>query len=84
MSESTDFERGQIVGARMVGASISKVAEVFSVSRGIVSKIYSAYLKCGKTLSAKSQRGRKCVLSDRDRRSLRRIITKNKKTQLQK
>lgn len=80
MSELTDFERGQIVGARMVGASVSKVAEVFSVSRGTVSKIYSAYLKCGKTSSAKSQHGRKCVLSDRDRRSLRAIVTKNKKT----
>lgn len=80
MSELTDFERGQIVGARLVGASVSKVAEVFSVSRGTVSKIYSAYLKSGKTSSAKSQRGRKCVLSDRDRRALRKIVTKTKKT----
>ncbi|KFM70696.1 Transposable element Tc1 transposase, partial [Stegodyphus mimosarum] len=84
MSELTDFERRQIVGARMVGASVSKVAEVFSVSRGTVSKIYSAYLKSGKTSSAKSQRGRKCVLSDRDRRSLRVIVTKNMKTTAEK
>ena len=33
MYELTDFERGQIVGARMVAASVSKIAEVFSVSR---------------------------------------------------
>ena len=46
MSELTDIEHGQIVGARMVGASVSKVAKVFSVSRDIVSKIYSTYLKC--------------------------------------
>ncbi len=66
----TDFEWGQIVGNRLVVASISKVAKVFSVSRGTVSKIYSAYLKSRKTSSAKSQRGQKCVLSDHDRRSL--------------
>lgn len=80
MSELSEFERGQIVGARMVGASVTKVAEVFGVSRGTVSKIYTAYRKSGKTSSAKSQRGRKCVLGDRDRRSLKRIVTKNKKT----
>ncbi|GBL73249.1 hypothetical protein AVEN_259947-1 [Araneus ventricosus] len=80
MSELTDFKRGQIVGARLVGASVDKVVEVFSVSRGTVSKTYSAYLKSGKTFSSKSQRGPKLVLSDRDRRSLRRIVTKHKKT----
>ncbi|XP_067141717.1 uncharacterized protein [Centruroides vittatus] len=80
MSELSEFERGQIVGARMVGASITKVAKMFGVSRGTVSKIYTAYRTSGKTSSAKSQRGRKCVLSDCDRRSLKRIVTKNKKT----
>ncbi len=63
-----------------MGASVSKVAEVFTVSRGTVSKIYSAYLKIGKTLSAKSQRGRKYALSDGRRRSLKRIVAKNKET----
>lgn len=80
MSELSEFERGQIVGARMVGASVTKVAEVFGVSRSTVSRIYTAYRNSGKTSSAKSQRGRKCVLSDRDRRSLKMIVTKNKKT----
>lgn len=80
MSELSDFERGQIVGARMVGASVTKVAEVFGVSRGTVSKIFTAYRESGKTSSAKTQRGRKCVLSDRDRRALKRIVTKNKRT----
>lgn len=36
MSELSDFECGQIVRMRMVGASISRVAEVFSVSRFIL------------------------------------------------
>ena len=54
----------------MVAASLIKVAEVFGVSRGTVFKIMTA--------SNIHQRGRKCVLSDRDRRTLRRIVTKNK------
>lgn len=44
-------------------ACVSKVAEVFSISKGIVSKIYFAYLKGRKTPSATSQHGRKFVLS---------------------
>ncbi len=50
MSEMTDFERGKIVGARLVGASVSKVAKVFSVLKDIVSKIYSADLKSEKKI----------------------------------
>lgn len=34
--------------ARLVGALVSKVAEMFSVLRSTVSKIYSAYLKVEK------------------------------------
>ncbi|PNF34834.1 hypothetical protein B7P43_G03760 [Cryptotermes secundus] len=64
MSELTEFERGQIVGAHMVGASVTKLAEVFGVSRGTVSKIMTAYRRTGKTTSNKHQCGRKCVLSD--------------------
>lgn len=45
------------------------------------SKIYFSYLKCRKSSSSvKSQCGRMCMLSDRDRRPFRRIGTKNKQT----
>lgn len=80
MAELTEFERGQIVGARMVGASVTKVSEMFGVSRGTVSKITTAYMRGGKTKSDKHQRGRKNVLDDRDKRTLRRIVVRNKKT----
>ena len=43
MSDLTDFERGQIVGARMVGTSVSKVAEMFSVSRGCIEDLFRIY-----------------------------------------
>ncbi|KAF2364969.1 hypothetical protein FHG87_004278 [Trinorchestia longiramus] len=43
MSKLTDFKRGQIVEAHMVRTSISKVAEVLSVSRSTVLKNVSIY-----------------------------------------
>lgn len=63
-----------------MGASDINVVEGFHVSKGTVSKIYTKYRKSGKLFSAKSQRGRKCVMDDRDRLSLKRIVTKNKNT----
>lgn len=48
MAEQIDFEWEHIFTAHIVGASLSKVVEVFSVSRGNVSNINSTYLKCGK------------------------------------
>lgn len=55
MSELTEFKRGWIVGTRMVGASASKVAEVFAVSRGTVCIINTAHGKRGKTAHDKHQ-----------------------------
>jgi hypothetical protein len=39
MGHLTDFERGQIVGARLAGASVTNIATLSGVSRAIVSKV---------------------------------------------
>jgi predicted transcriptional regulator len=56
MGDLSDFERGQIVGARLAGAPVTKTATVLGVSRATVSKVMSAYTNHGKATSVK----RKC------------------------
>ena len=39
MRDFSDFQRGQIVGAHLAGASVTKTANLFAVSRAAVSKV---------------------------------------------
>ena len=38
MPELTEFEKGQIVGTRMAGASVTKAAELLGFSRATISR----------------------------------------------
>ena len=53
MPNLSDFKRGQKVDARVVGVSVTKTAELFTVSRGTLSKVMTAIEKEGKTSSVK-------------------------------
>ena len=66
MVDLSGFKRGQIIGARMPGANVTKNTELFSVARSTVSKVMTAFEKEGKTSSLKQNSGRKQKLSDRD------------------
>jgi transposase len=79
MGELSDFETGQMVGARLAGASVTKTATLLGVLKETVSKVMSAYANHGKTTSAKRDSGRKSALTERDCRRLRRIVWKNHK-----
>ena len=73
----SNFKCGQIVGARMAGANVTKTAEFFvcvCVARSIVLKVMAAFEKEGKTSSLKQNSGRKRELSDRDHRTLMQIV----------
>jgi hypothetical protein len=50
MGDLSDFERGQITGARSAGASVTKTA-LLGVSKARVSKVMSAYTNHGKRSS---------------------------------
>jgi hypothetical protein len=42
MGDSSNFERGQIFGGRLAGASVIKTATVLGVSRATFSEVMSA------------------------------------------
>jgi hypothetical protein len=60
----SDFERGQIVGMRLAGASVIKTAILLGVSRMTVSKVMLAYTNHGKTTSVKRHNGRKSTFTE--------------------
>lgn len=77
------FQRGQIVWAHMVGASASKIANVFGVSRGTVSKIMTTYRMTGKTVHLTNTGDRNMCCSsvsipDWNRQALHRDLIQNK------
>ena len=55
-------KRGQIVGAHMAGACITKTAELFGVARNTVLKVMTAFEKEEKTSSLKQNSGRMQLL----------------------
>jgi transposase len=52
------FEREQIVGAPLAGASVTKPATLLGVSRATVSEVMSAFTNHGKATAAKKNSGR--------------------------
>lgn len=62
MADLLDFQRGQIVGARMPGTSVTETAQMLGVLRGTVSKVMTTFEREGKTKNTSK-------LSERDRRT---------------
>ncbi len=80
MGDISEFKRGQIVGAHLAGASVTRTASLCGVSRAMVSMVMSAYHNEGRTTSNSSNCRCKRKLSERDVRVLSRIVSKKHKT----
>jgi len=79
MGDLSDFQRGQFVGACLAGASVTKTATLLGVFRAAVYKVMMTYTHHGRT-SAKRNRGQKPKLNERDRRTLKRIVSINQRS----
>uniref|UniRef100_A0A673KA24 Uncharacterized protein n=1 Tax=Sinocyclocheilus rhinocerous TaxID=307959 RepID=A0A673KA24_9TELE len=75
MSDLSDFQKGQIIGACLPGASVT-----LSVLRTTVFMIMAAYTKHGKNSSANKNSGCRPKVNHRDSRTLRRIVSKQLQT----
>ena len=80
MRDLTDFEKWQIVGASMAGASISQTVEFSGFSKTSISRTMTEFTKRGNTISNRSNSGRKSKLTERGRRFLERTIARNDRT----
>jgi len=80
MGDFSDFQRGQIVGVRLAGASVTKMATLLGVSKAAVSKVISSYTNHWRTSSAKRNSGRKPQLSGKDCHMLKRIVFINQRS----
>ena len=69
MADLSNFKRGQIVGARMAGASVTKTTKLLGLAKSTVSKEMIAFEKEGKTSSLEQNSWRKRKLSDWYRRT---------------
>jgi hypothetical protein len=61
----------------LAGAFATKTSTIMRVSRATVSKVMSAYTNHGKTTSVKRNSVQKSTLTERDCRTLRRIVSKS-------
>jgi hypothetical protein len=55
MGGLSEFEREQIIGAPIAGASATKTSTLLGVSRATVSKVFSVNTNHGKTTSEKGE-----------------------------
>jgi len=71
-----NLQRRCIVGAPLAEASVNKTATLLGLCKAAVSKVTMACINRGRTSSTKRNCGREPKLSERDRHTLKRTVSK--------
>ena len=79
MGDFSDFQRGQIVDACLTGAFVTKMATLLVVSTATVSRVMMTFTNNGRT-STKGNSGQKPKLGERNRHTLKGIVSVNHKS----
>jgi transposase len=75
MGDLSDFQIGQVIDARLAGASVTQTSTLLGVSTVTVSKVMLAYTNHGKITSATRNSEQKSKLTKRDHHTLRRTVS---------
>ena len=77
MGDLLDFQRGQIVGVCLAGASVTKTATLLCIQSSSFQSYGDIHTHHGRTSSAKRNSDQKPKLNERDHRTLKRIVSIN-------
>ncbi|GBL84506.1 hypothetical protein AVEN_117248-1 [Araneus ventricosus] len=75
----SEFDRGQIVMAQILGTSITEIARLVGCSRSAVVSIHAKWINDGETSSRRQGVGRPRVIKEKGRRRLSRLVKQNRR-----
>ncbi|GBM70122.1 hypothetical protein AVEN_151582-1 [Araneus ventricosus] len=78
-ADLSEFDRGQIVMARRLGTSITETARLVACSRSVVVSIHAKWINDGDASSRRQGVGRPCVIKEKGRRRLSRLVKQNRR-----
>ncbi|GBL98022.1 hypothetical protein AVEN_126909-1 [Araneus ventricosus] len=78
-ADLSEFDRGQIVMARRFGTSITETARLVGCSLPAVVSIHAKWINDGDTSSRRQGVGRPCVMKEKGRRKLYRLVKQNRR-----
>ena len=81
-AELMDFERGQVIECHLCHTSVREISTLLNIPRSIVSDVIVKWKREG-TRTAQNRTGRPCLLIDRDRQQLKRVVMCNRQTSIQ-
>jgi transposase len=77
--ELSDFERGLVIGCHISKKSVRDIATLHKLPRSTVGDVIVKW-KCEGTTTMKPRLGRPCLMTDRDRRALKKVVRETHQT----